>query len=301
MQRSSAYTTGVTAAALAALCWGSATVMSKGALGGFAPVSLLVLQLTASVVFLWFLVWLRRPERLALREIAKFAWLGLLEPGLAYLLGLTGLADTDASGATLIQSSESVMIVAVSAILFRERPSGRFMVLSILAVGGLLIALGAVAPDAASDGMVGKLLIFAGTAAAAVYVVVSGRFATRADSIYIVAWQQSVALIFALLMLPMEWALHPQSHTLPPTIGIWLLAGVSGIVQYALAFSLYMAALRTVSANTAGSFLNLVPLFGLAGAFVFLREELSIVQLVGAAVTIVAVMLINLEGQHATE
>src|SRR5579864_1263009 len=106
MQMSSEYTTGLIAAALAALCWGSATVMSKSALGGFYPISLLVIQLIASVSFLWFFILFRYPERLPFREIIKFAWLGLLEPGLAYLLGLTGLADINASGATLIQSSE---------------------------------------------------------------------------------------------------------------------------------------------------------------------------------------------------
>ncbi|WP_432757105.1 EamA family transporter [Burkholderia cenocepacia] len=72
----------------------------------------------------------------------------MLEAGLAYLLGLTGLASTEASGATLIQASQSVMIVVASAILFRERPNGRFVVLSIIALCGLLLALGAVTSDA---------------------------------------------------------------------------------------------------------------------------------------------------------
>ena len=62
-----------------------------------------------------------------------------------------------------------------------------------------------------------------------------------------------------------------------------------------------MVALRTISANIAGSVLSLVPLFGLAGAFLFLGEELSRVQLLGAAVTLVAVTLINTGGRRATE
>jgi len=58
--------------------------MSKGALTAFAPIFLLVVQLLASVVCLWLLVFFRkgRVQRLPFGTMAKFAALGLLEPGL---------------------------------------------------------------------------------------------------------------------------------------------------------------------------------------------------------------------------
>jgi len=123
-----AVSSGTVFAVLAALSWGMATVMSKGALEGFAPIFLLVLQLAASVVCLWALVYTKKtPARpIAFRTVARFASLGLLEPGLAYLLDLIGLEHTQASTATLILSTESVMIIALSALLFGERLSPRF-------------------------------------------------------------------------------------------------------------------------------------------------------------------------------
>ena len=313
MRMPATFSPGAVLAILAALCWGIATVMSKSVLDSFSPVFLLVVQLIASVVLLWAFILIRqrpvaRPTLTtpALADVAKFASLGLLEPGLAYLLSLTGLAETDASSATLIQATEAIMIIIVSALLFRERPTIQFILWSVMAVGGLFIALGVFSGnDGDSRSFVGDALIFAGTMAAALYVVLSSRFATRIDPVYIVAWQQTVALGFALLLLPVEWSLHPEIQataiaTIP--LGIWLLAAISGIVQYALAFSLYISALRTISANYAGSFLNLIPLFGLTGAFVFLHEKLSLLQLAGAAITVIAVTYINLrEQQHGVE
>lgn len=298
------FSPGVVLAILAALCWGVATVMSKSVLDSFSPVFLLVVQLIASVVSLWAFILIRQLPipRLAFADVAKFASLGLLEPGLAYLLGLTGLAETDASSATLIQATEAIMIIIVSALLFRERTTIQFILWSVMAVGGLLIALGAFSGnDGDSRSFVGNALIFAGTMAAALYVVLSSRFATRIDPIYIVAWQQTVALGFALLLLPVESMLYPEIQatamaTIP--LDIWLLAAISGIVQYALAFSLYISALRMISVNYAGSFLNLVPLFGLTSAFVFLHEKLSLLQLIGAAITVIAVTYINLREQQ---
>jgi drug/metabolite transporter (DMT)-like permease len=292
---------GVLAAILAALCWGASTVMSKAVLEKISPVSLLVMQLGASVIVLWLVVWIRRPAKGTWHEIARFAWLGLLEPGLAYFLGLMGLADTKAGGATLIHSSEAIMIVIISAILFREWPGLRFIVLSVFAFGGLLVALGYLNHEIGGSSLLGTSLIFCGTASAAFYVVLSGRIAMYADPIYIVAWQQTVALAFALVMLPVQWTVHTQTQTFPSTLSLWLMVALSGIVQFALAFSLYMKALSAVSANLAGSFLNLTPVFGLAGAFVFLREQFSILQMAGAALTIVSVTLISLGGEHSSK
>lgn len=167
--------------------------------------------------------------------------------------------------------------------------------------GGLFVALGVVSfAHGGGDSFVGETLIFAGTMAAALYVVLSARFARRIHPLYIVSWQQTVGLGLALLLLPIEWTLVPATQALATIpAGVWLLAALSGIVQYALAFSLYIAALRTISTNYAGSFLSLIPLFGLAGAFLFLHETLSLLQLGGAAVTVFAVTVINLRNQSA--
>ncbi len=285
-------------AVLAALCWGTATVMSKGALTAFAPIFLLVVQLLASVVCLWLLVFFRkgRVQRLPFGTMAKFAALGLLEPGLTYLLALLGLEHTRASTASLIGSSEAMMIIGFSALLFAERPTLRFMLLSVVAVFGLYVSLGAASVEVTGSEVRGNALVFAGTAVAAVYVVLSGRIAAQADPVTLVAWQQTVALGMALLTLPLEWAWRSQQVSLPSDASVWLLAAASGVVQYALAFSFYMAALKTIHANVAGSYLNLVPIFGIAGATLFLGELISMQQLVGAAITLAAVTWMSLPG-----
>jgi len=54
-----------------------------------------------------------------------------------------------------------------------------------------------------------------------------------------------------------------------------------------------MAALRRLRASLAGGFLNLVPLFGFAGASLFLQEAISWQQLLGAGITVAAVTLMN--------
>lgn len=286
---------GVVAAVLAALCWGSATVMSKHALDDVSPVMLLVLQLAASTSFLWVVIWFMRIKIPLLMALAPIAILGLLEPGLAYLLGLIALTDVGAGSATLILATEAIMIVGVSALLFRQVPSRMFVVLSVVALVGLIVALGLWDAGNEHNGVFGVTLMFVATASAAFYVVLSGRIASTHHPIVAVFAQQSVALAVVLIILPFEMYVWDAGISMPKSAETWLVVVSSGIIQYGIAFSLYMYALSRISTNLAGAFLNLIPVFGLSIAFIILGESLSMIQLVGVAITILALTLINLK------
>ncbi len=281
----------VLAATLSAFCWGSATVMSKGALGQVPPIMLLVIQLTGSLVFLWTILLARGVRAGALRDALRIAWLGLLEPGLAFVLGLVGLAETQAGNATLIASSEAIMIAALSAILFRERLSLRFFMLSAVALTGLMLAIGI--NGVTFGGLRGDGLIALGTLAAALYIVLSSRVMRDRDPILVVACQQLAAGILSLVILPIEILRGHIVDLGALPISTWALALGSGIVQYALAFSFYLAAMRSMAPSVVGTFLYLTPVIGLAGAVTFLGEKFTGLQLTGAAITVGALVLLN--------
>jgi len=286
---------GVAAATLASFCWGSATVMSKHALDDVSPVALLFLQLFASTVFLWVIILLRRIRIPRLMILAPIAVLGLLEPGLAYLLGLIGLTDIGAGSASLILASEAIMIAFISALLFRQIPTAMFTVFSVIAFLGIIIALDLWNSGNEQNGMLGVTLLFLATVSAAFYVVLSGQIANNHHPVVAVGAQQSVALVAVLFLLPVETFGTEIGISIPKSIETWFLVIASGIIQYGIAFSLYMYALSKISANLAGSFLNLIPVFGLSIAFITLGETLSLIQLTGAGITIVALTLINLK------
>ena len=93
-----------------AACWGGATVMTKGALDAFDPFILLVIQLVASVTALWTAVFLSSTPLLAARPMMRAGSTGVLEPGLAYAVGVPGLALTTAGNASVVAALEPVFI-----------------------------------------------------------------------------------------------------------------------------------------------------------------------------------------------
>lgn len=140
----------------------------------------------------------------------------------------------------------------------------------------------------------GDLLIILSTLFAASYVVLSSRVAQNYPAATLASAQQIVGLALALAVFAIVTmtGLEPASlERLSASVVAY--AAFSGVIQYALAFWLYLIGLKYLSAGTAGLWLTLVPVFGLAGAYVWLSEVPTVLMLVGAALIICAVIFGN--------
>ncbi|MFP9227953.1 DMT family transporter [Pectobacterium cacticida] len=291
---------GVVSAILAALCWGMALVMSKGVLESFPPIFLLLIQLASSAVFIWSIVIFNKIEISDVRKLKKVSVLGLFEPFLTYILVLIGLTYSRASDAALLQSLESIFIVMLASLLFKEKISRLFVFLSLVILFGLYFSIGGDLKKLMGTGMVRNILIVAGMFTAAVYVVLTSRSIATADAIVIVACQQMVALVATSVVFAGEYLFTDYVFS-SPSIGAVILAIVSGIFQYALAFTFYLIALKHISAGLAGMFLNLVPVFGIVGAYLFLSEKMENIQIIGSVITICALLMMSMLSSKASK
>jgi drug/metabolite transporter (DMT)-like permease len=251
---------------------------------------LLAVQLVASVSFLWLAVAITRTPLPLDRGARRAALSGVLEPGLAYAAGTSGLWLTGAANASLIGATEPLLVVLIAWVAFRHRPPLQ----TLAAIGVAVIGVALVsahgwpgALHAAAGSASGDLLIVAGTVFAALYVVVTSRLATQIAPLALAGLQQGVGLVFAVLLLASVLAAGweaPDLVAVPPAI--WLLALASGVVQYALAFYFYLVGVRVLPVATAALFLALIPVFGAGGAALFLAEALGPLQLLGCALVV---------------
>ena len=98
----------------AAACWGTATAISKRAVDEIAPLTLLPLQLAVSVSVLLIASLIAGDRRLPVEHRGRLAWLGVLNPGLAYALSLAGLSRITASASALLWATEPVLILLLA-------------------------------------------------------------------------------------------------------------------------------------------------------------------------------------------
>jgi drug/metabolite transporter (DMT)-like permease len=268
---------------LAALCWGVSTALSKVAIAQLEPVDLFAIEVSTGAVCLGIAALARgaRPARPDGRVVA----LGILEPGLAFLLFDIGIAHTAATDGALLLSTDSLFTAGLAAAFLGERLGPRLrLALAAGVAGSVLVSL----DDGGGMGsLLGDALVLAGSLSAAGYGVLARRVAPGRDTLSLTAVQMLVAAAIALAALAGGIAGH-HSHLgqadarhLAAALGVGILASV-------VPFLLYNAAIVRVTATAAGLTLSLVPLFGALASVALLGEGLAAVQLAGGACVVAA-------------
>ena len=270
----------------AAASWGIATVITKHALGEIPPITLLPIQLAASVLLVTPFLLLRQREPPRTERLGKLTALGVLNPGISYALGLLGLVFITASESVLLWATEPIMIMALASVMLREQITRAQVIAAGVASAG--VALIVITPDR-SNRPIGIALTLAAVAACAIYTVLSRRWMIDESSLRVVIYQQTAALAFALILLSAVVLAGGIPRLSGISAGSWVSAIVSGWLYYGIAFWLYLTGLQRTPASVAGQYINLIPVFGIAASSLFLDEQLSARQWVGAVIIVGAV------------
>ncbi|MDN5854445.1 MAG: EamA family transporter, partial [Actinomycetia bacterium] len=110
-----------------------------------APLTLLVIELAASSLLLLFTLVLVRQRVTWSPAMTRLSALGVLNPGLAYALGLLGLVSISASLSVLLWATEPVLIMLLAVLILRERIAPATVVAVAIALIGIVLTVAAVA------------------------------------------------------------------------------------------------------------------------------------------------------------
>ena len=255
---------------VAAGLWGVAVSGTKYALGGFDPLTLLSIELLAGAGVLWVALLVRgyRPPRSWWLPVV----LGLLEPALAYLGDTFGLSLTSAVHGAVINGLESGLVVLLAAVLLRETITRPAILAVVVALGGLAVLAG-VGTGSGGGTAAGDLLVAGGALSASLYTIVAKRFDDGSDALSLTTWQFSVAAVVSLLVAIPRWT--AGTGTMPAAPRFWLVAVLVGAGGFGLAFLLFNMMIVQVDAGRSAVILNLIPVFGIVSAVIFLGEGMT--------------------------
>ena len=259
----------------AAGLWGVAVTGTKYALGGFDPVTLLSVELMAGAGVLWAALVIR-----GYRPPGSWwlpALLGLLEPALAYLGDTFGLSLTSAVHGAVINGLESGLVVVLAAVLLRETITRPAIVAVVAALAGLAVLAGA---GEGHSTAAGDLLVAGGVLSASLYTIAAKRFDDGSDALSLTAWQFTAATLVSLLVTTARWT--AGAGTVPAAPRFWLIAALVGTAGFGASFLLFNTVIVQIDAGRAAIVLNLIPVFGVASAVIFLREGVTSRDALGA-------------------
>jgi drug/metabolite transporter (DMT)-like permease len=245
----------------------------------------------------------RRGFRLPPRQIAVMAVLGVvgiaaLQATYAYAIQLLPV------GIALLFEYLAVLLVAVVAFFFlKEKVKARLWV----AIGLVLVGLAVVAQvwSSSLDGF-GVAMALAAAVTLAIYFLVGERQVTATSPLAVAFWTSGFATLFWAFFSGW-WNVDPALAAKPVSLGgnladvvlpFWIPVVVLVVLGSFAPFLLSFAAIGRLKATPAGIVASSEVIFAFVVAWLWLGEELDALQLVGAAVVLVGIVLAQTSRAH---
>jgi drug/metabolite transporter (DMT)-like permease len=276
---------------LAQGCGGLASILSKLALAGFGPWTMVAVRQVLGVCVLYALsraggMQLGGPRQPFSRRdwvlLLTLSWAGFALP---QVLLAHGIARSTGTNGALLSPLEPIGILIGGAIFFRERLTRfRLAAVALGTAGAVLIVLqGGVRPGLGDP--LGDALIAAGHLSWAIYTLAAKPLLERHDP-------GRVSLLSVLLSIPVLVALaigEPLDFGRAlPALGWVALLAITGSALGTLSWNY---ALRSISAGTMAAFIFVQPLIGLVAGRALLSEPVGALALAGAVLILVGVTL----------
>lgn len=271
---------------IAAVClWGSSFIGSKIAMQAFSPVFLCLLRfIIASCVLAVMALFHGRFKRPSGKDLKYIFFSGILGISIYYAIENIAVSMTSASDASVISAAYPVITVAVG-ILFYHLQARRFEIAGILmAVCGVLIMT--VSGRREGSSFLGNMMMIFNGFLWAFYNYLTQKISHDTDNFTVTALQVLTGTVGFIPMLMLE-----DIRIGPLTPAVAGAVGFLSVLCTLAALFLYNYGLRRVSASTAASLMNLMPVAGIALSAAILHETITARHVFGTAVIIGGVLL----------
>ncbi len=264
------------------------------------PITLIALRMAFSLpFFLAAAVWAGRSghgRMLSLRELLVVFGLGAIGYYLASTLDFLGLQHVTAGVGRLLLFVYPTIVVLLSSAFFKKPIRKRDIGALIVTYAGVALVLSEVAGGENLDLPLGAALVFGSGLAYAVYLVIGTEVAQRIGAMRFAALAVGAACLCCILQFLL---LRPLSALALPKEVYGLIVIIAAVCTVIPIF-LTAEALRRIGANQVAMIGAVGPVSAIALGGILLDESMSSIQLAGAALVIVGVLLATLERRKAT-
>jgi drug/metabolite transporter (DMT)-like permease len=259
------------------------------------PITLLALRMVFSVpFFIAAALWVRsatghRP--LAGRELAAVVALGILSYYGASFLDFLALQYIPAGLGRLLLFTYPTIVVILSAVMLRKGVTGREVAALVVTYAGLLLVFAQSLEGEQKNFWLGAAFAFASSICYAVYLVAGAEVISRVGSVRFTAYAMSAASVACIL----QFLLLRPFSALDVPAPVYGYAIAMAVLSTAVPVFMTSEALRRVGANTVAIIGALGPVTTIAFGWLGLEEVMTPLQLAGAALVLVGVVVISLK------
>ncbi|WP_321340232.1 DMT family transporter [Breoghania sp.] len=270
--------------------WASSFIAMKSAVLVLDPGKIVFMRMMIASIGFLLLYRLWGNFRYQKGDWIYLAVMSICEPGIYFFLESQALRLTTAGSAATINALQPPIVALLAWVLLRERP--RFWTLggfALCIVGAVGLSLGSQSTDYAPMPWLGNLLEFGAMAASGVYVILLKKLSDRYSPFFLTALQSFTG---AVLFFPLVFVGSPLSFDVPLNSALAIVY-LATFVTFG-GYFLYNWGIAKTSAIEASIFLNLIPVFGLLLAFLYLAETPTPLQGLMVALIIFGVFICEL-------
>ena len=262
--------------------WGASFLFMRVSAPEFGVFALVEVRLALGSVVLLPFLWRARVS-FPLRLWPKLALIGAINSALPFLL-FAWAAQRAPAGVGAIANAMTVLFTALVGFLFFGEKIGSQRVVALIAgfVGVVVLASGKVA--GASIGWA----VAAGATASFLYGIGINLVRRHLTGLPPAAVASATLGVSALLALPVAIANWPQAEI---SAASWASAALLGVLCTGAAFVMYYRLIARIGAARASTVTYLVPLFGVAWAWMLLGEPLTLTMGIAGALILVSVAI----------
>lgn len=259
------------------------------------PITLIALRMMFALpFFLAAALWSARSVHapvLSLRELLAVFGLGALGYYLASTLDFIGLQYVTAGVGRLLLFLYPTIVVLLSAAFFKKPVRRRDIAALIVTYAGVGLVLSAAVGGENLDLAAGAVLVFGSAFAYAVYLVIGAEVAQRIGAIRFAALAVSAACLCCILQFLL---LRPLSALDLPH-EVYALIVVIAVLCTVIPVFMTAEALRRIGANQVAMIGAVGPVTAIVFGAIMLDESMTVVQLCGAALVIIGVLLATVQ------
>lgn len=271
------------------LLYGGNVVAGRFISGDIPPIALSMLRGLFGLLVLLPLAWrplLKSPKPIRI-DLYKFALLGFLGISVAYSAFLWAIQYSTATNAAIIFASNPALTNLLLAVCWGVLPS-RLRVLGIgLSFSGLLVVIsqGSFTRLLALNLSLSDLALLLNVLAVAIFTIlgqgVMKKFTPIVTSVYSLFFGTIILLPYGVWeMLNKSWHLSGTS---------WLVLLYMGCIVTGIAVLLNFEGISRIGSGKAAIFNNIIPVFSILLAFVFLGERLALYHLIGFGLVLIGI------------
>lgn len=289
-------TKGYLAAIISSLIIGFSFLFVKVALVNGNPLDILTHRFSiALLVILPFAIVKRKEISLKKTDISTVLLMASLYPILTFGFQIWGLNYISSAEAGIIQAIQPVLTMVAAIIILTEKISGKQKLFTFLSVFGVLFIF--IMQGINSGGSVlGYIIFILSNIALALYVVLVRKYKTKFSVFRLTFFCILLGTIFFNALSISQHIILPETgNFFAPLLSIEYLVSTLylGILSSLVTLALTNYSYSKIEASKLGVFGNLVPVVAIFAGVIILKDSLTWVQIVGAAIILTGIIGVN--------